>query len=287
MRRWWHLTVVASVCLISIIANIEAGYLRSSLLVVKAERCVFRLSECPVHKTPLKNDNFIPFEHRIGDKVGGCLNRVIIGASPDATRRWENDTSALPIGRVPAGTQVLLDGLIRNLITCDDHANRFSVGMETNPRFMSAIFISKDDFNGLPDSQFRCNRRGSRPYPRPLRLDQCPLRTFRLLNRGFGAHFGRVRLILDRSVCLDHFADLPPDGNHSESEQNDGKPFPKPLSAILALIFISSGAALCRYGVDQSREIGGWAVWFIVGGGICFAFSSYVFFSGVLGWALI
>ena len=64
--------------------------------------------------------------------------------------------------------------------------------------------------------------------------------------------------------------------------------FSKGLSAILALLFGTVGAALCSYGVDKTREIGGWIAWCaIVATPFFIGAASFFLFQGVLGWSLI
>jgi hypothetical protein len=81
---------------------------------------------------------------------------------------------------------------------------------------------------------------------------------------------GGVGLILYRRINQPHFLDLPPDGIKSRSDQQNGYPVSGILTAILADFLAAIGAAFCMYGVNKSRDIGGWAVWIIL-----------------LGWAVI
>ncbi len=84
---------------------------------------------------------------------------------------------------------------------------------------------------------------------------------------------GGVRLPLNFRVNLLHFADLItdrpigfPQGDKRYAKDEDSKVIPKYLAIILSFFFFAVGNALILYGVYKSREIGGWAVWWILAG---------------------
>ena len=45
------------------------------------------------------------------------------------------------------------------------------------------------------------------------------------------------------------------------------------MNGYITFFFGGVGVALCVYGVDKSREIGGWAVWIVLAGWSCFWFA--------------
>jgi len=94
------------------------------------------------------------------------------------------------------------------------------------------------------------------------------------------------RLFLERLVRSGHFAELPSKDKQGRGHQTDGYPVSKFLAGILTLFFLSIGAALFLYGVNKSREIGGWAFWIVAGGIVPFWGGLWIFFARILGWDL-
>ena len=79
---------------------------------------------------------------------------------------------------------------------------------------------------------------------------------------------GGIGLSLDGIIDFDHLMDLHEDSNQGQRHQNDSHDIKKLFAAIFAVFLFSSGAALIAYSVNKSRDIGGWAIFYTVPGGL-------------------
>ena len=58
------------------------------------------------------------------------------------------------------------------------------------------------------------------------------------------------------------------------------------LAVVFALLFGSISCALTGYGVNQSRKIGGWSIWFVIAAWPFGLACSWFLLHGVFDWAL-
>jgi hypothetical protein len=132
--------------------------------------------------------------------------------------------------------------------------------------------------------------RGQWPYPCTACGDDFFSRCLSLFGRGCSLLFGGCGSFLsgnslqaDRLIDLNHFVDLPADSTKGAGNQSYRDPISKFLSTILALLFFTVGCALTFYGVNKSREIGGWAAWIVFAGFLFIIAASIFLLSGAWG----
>ncbi len=90
----------------------------------------------------------------------------------------------------------------------------------------------------------------------------------------------------NRFINLDHLIYLPEHAGGRAYEQEHCRPFSKFSAVLMALMFLAVSTGLSGYGVYMGRQIGGWAVWFVIAAWPNFLAASWLFLSGVLGWNL-
>lgn len=78
------------------------------------------------------------------------------------------------------------------------------------------------------------------------------------------ARLKNISLSADRPVNLDHLVDLPRDREQSSAQQKDRESLAKGAAIVFAFSLIATAATLILYGVNQSREIGGEAIAFVI-----------------------
>ncbi len=104
-------------------------------------------------------------------------------------------------------------------------------------------------------------------YMGALKTDEHFVGKIGLLCSGIGLTFSGRGCIDEWPIGFFHLVDLTTQQYDGADQKKDRKPFSKLLAAILPFLLLSISLSLCGYGVYQSCEVGGWAVWPIVLGG--------------------
>lgn len=102
--------------------------------------------------------------------------------------------------------------------------------------------------------------------PLAFHFVQLSLHEINLTSGGLSLLFGGLGGFLNRPIDFNHFMNLHENGNQCESQQKNCNDFQKLLSAVFTLLFFSIGAALITYSVNKNRDIGGWAVFYLLPG---------------------
>ncbi len=280
-------------------ADAEILNLRLPLFVKETKIAVMGHTNATVCKAPSQNGESVSFCHGLIHKIILGFNVEVITASESPTD-WIDDTSAAPFFHLSTSIKVIRKSFFYSAVglffyRCREQIRKIT---ESERRFSASILILNRNLDGLTDSRFRPKSSICGSNPRSLRADNCLGGRFGLFGHSFSLFLGgdsglagslgrflsRISLQFYRSIDLNHFMDLPAHGNEGHGNQDNGSPFTKFLSAILALFLFAVGNAFLLYGVDKSREIGGWAVWIVFAGFPFFLAASIFFFNGVLGW---
>lgn len=267
-------------------ADIEILGFRLPLLVKKAEIAVPRQVKASINETASDNNSGVAFYHFLGHKI--IFRFEIQDVPTTAETAWNgiNHTSALPFFSIFTGVQIVRQCLIQSPIGLFLSSRGKWIGERLKEKSWrpTGILVLQRYLNRLSNGRFYVERRILWADPRALRFHVSAGGDFCLFRHGDRLCFGRVSLIFNRLVDLDHFMNLPAHGPEGHGDQNYRDPFSKFLSAIFALFLFAIGNALFFYGIDKSREIGGWAVWIVFAGFPFILAASIFLFSGVLGW---
>jgi hypothetical protein len=286
-------------------ADVQILNLRLPLLIEKTEVAVPRVVKGPVQKASLDKDNFVTFGDCFIDKVVGGFSAEGESIKPNT---WIGYAATLP--RISIFTKLQAPGQCGS----DNAVNIFFNGRdrwrnaicETQGWFTSSVLVVDSYLNRLAYSWLAYERNICRANPCTLRTDDClgrgfglPSRRFSLfccglrlalgsigtLSSGIGGLLGSLSLSSNWVIDLYHFMNLPADSPKREGYKTDRDPFSKLFSAILALFFFAIGNALILYGLNKSREIGGWAALIVFCGFPFFLFASIFLIGGVFNWA--